>query len=100
MKIDIDDLLFRLFSAQYKRNGEDNRWKTYSFDVISSDNHGIIENTVREWYNDQLSEHDARIAELEAKVRVYEEIIAKSNFAPFLISNAKNEEGEDEKNKN
>lgn len=50
--------------------------------IISSDKLNVVEDTILSILTDK---RDGKLAELEAKVKVYEEIISKSNFKPFVL---------------
>lgn len=42
-----------------------------------------VENLIRQY---ALDNHDATVATLEAKIKVYEAVIYKSNFSPLFIN--------------
>ena len=79
--MDIDNLIERLMSLTYKRDGG-----RYVFDVISEEHRDKVTAEIMNWYKtqDEVNYDKKRIAELEAKVYAYEKIIANSNFAPIL----------------
>ena len=83
--LDLEELCRRLFNATYRGNNTD-------YHVISSYHHSIIEEIVKTWGAEQVtkSESAKKIGELEAKVYVYEQIIANSNFKPLLDITASN----------
>lgn len=53
-----------------------------SFDVIASSEFYQVETLIRQY---ALDNYDATLATLEAKIKVYEAVILKSNFAPMFI---------------
>lgn len=55
--------------------------RTERFHVINGENFEMVENAVRQF---MLDNHDSEQGELQAKVYIYEKIIANSNFAPML----------------
>lgn len=57
---------------------------SYVIETIDSDNFGLVENLIREFL---LDHHDSEIGEMQGKIFAYEEIIKKSNFAPFVEDN-------------
>lgn len=73
-----NEICNQLFKLSY-RSGSGNY--TYDLSVISKENQATVLNTVQAIINDNYVQ---RVAELEAKVFVYEEMIKKSNFAPML----------------
>lgn len=83
--LDLEELCRRLFNATYSGN-------TSKYHVISSYHQSIIEEVVKTWGAEQAmkSESAKKIGELEAKVYVYEQIIANSNFKPILDITASN----------
>lgn len=82
MNNNINSLVSQLMNLKY----EDNNYSggTSQYNVISKKNEGIIRNAVAEWYDTYFGEYARKIGEFEAKVYVYEHIIANSNFAPML----------------
>lgn len=56
---------------------------SYNIDIVDKEARPIVEEMFRKFLNDN---HDANIGQLQAKVKFYEEMIAKSNFKPFLIT--------------
>ena len=75
----VDDLLQELKVLRTKKRYSDG--SSYVIDAIDSDNFGLVENLIREFL---LDHHDSEIGEMQGKIFAYEEIIKKSNFAPFL----------------
>ena len=71
----IDELCDALFSLKYRSSSD------WEFDVISKENRSAVKETIIKYINDFVSTNQG---ELEAKVYVYEKIIANSNFAPML----------------
>ena len=63
------------YSGQYSTGG------SYTREVIDKDNIDRVEQVIRQFL---LDNHDDKLGQLEAKVFMYEQIIAKSNFAPML----------------
>lgn len=76
-----EELLAILFELKYERKSTTGG-QNYYFEIISKDNIPIVKQAV---WNFML-ENDTfkHIAELEAKVFVYEQIIKNSNFAPVI----------------
>lgn len=74
----LEELLHKLKTLKYK---SDLFGKTTEFNVLNNENFGMVENLIREY---ALDNHDSEMGELKAKLYVYEQIIAKSNFAPFV----------------
>ena len=54
-----------------------------SFDVIARSEFYQVETLIRQY---ALDNHDATLATLEAKIKVYEAVISKSNFRPLFIN--------------
>ena len=86
--MDIDNLMERLMRLTYRNKGD-----KYDFYIISDSHKDKVFNEIMSWYkeqnvNNEIIECKRKIAELEAKVYAYENIIANSNFAP-IISNEK-----------
>ena len=89
--MDIDNLIERLMSLTYRDKGD-----KYDFNVISVRHKEKVFDEIMSWSKAQditqelinkeyeIIEVKKRIAELEAKVYVYENIIANSNFAPII----------------
>ena len=77
----VDDLLQELKVLRTKKRYSDG--SSYVIDAIDSDNFGLVENLIREFL---LDHHDSEIGEMQGKIFAYEEIIKKSNFAPFVDS--------------
>ena len=82
--MDIDNLIERLMSLKYRSHKSD-----FEFNVISEEHRDKVIAEIMSWYKNQnisneIIEYKRKIAELEAKVYTYENIIANSNFAPIL----------------
>ena len=77
----VDDLLQELKSLKVKRKGYDSDYETT---VIYPNEFHLVENIIREFL---LDHHDSEIGEMQGKIFAYEEIIKKSNFAPFVEDN-------------
>ena len=82
--MDLDDLIKRLMNLTYRDKGD-----TYDFPIIYDSNKDKVFAEILSWYKDQnisneITECKIKIAELEAKVYAYENIIANSNFAPII----------------
>lgn len=83
----IQELLKSLFDLKY--NWSSSSGERYTSDVISKEARSSVETIIREFL---LKNRDAQKGEMEAKLYAYEQIISKSNFAPFL--NEKNDSHE------
>ena len=78
--MNVGELIERLNNAKIRRKGSD-----YESDIILYDeSKEKIAWIVRDWAQKQGNETTTRIAELEAKVYAYEQIIANSNFKAVL----------------
>ena len=82
--MDIDNLIKRLMSLTYR-----NKSDTYDYHIISDSHKDKVTAEILSWYKEQnisneITECKIKIAELEAKVYAYENIIANSNFAPIM----------------
>lgn len=75
----IKQLMYSLKNLRYTRNSS--VLGTYSSEVIDKDNIDRVEQVIRQFL---LDNHDGKLGQLEAKVFMYEQIIAKSNFSPML----------------
>jgi hypothetical protein len=75
----VDDLLQELKSLQVNKKCYDGSY--YQKEVVDSDGFSLAENVIREFL---LDNHDSEIGEMQGKIFAYEEIIKKSNFAPFV----------------
>ena len=74
----INQLMYELKSLTYNwRSGSD----SYNSKVINKEGVDRVEQVIRQFL---LDNHDGKLGQLEAKVFMYEQIIAKSNFAPML----------------
>jgi hypothetical protein len=77
----IQELLKALFGLTY--NSE-----RYEFEVIRKEHTIVVEQVIRQFLNET---HDKELGTLQAKVKFYEEVIAKSTFAPMLIKEVEKE---------
>ena len=74
----IQQLLDALFQLKYNwKSGNSN----YTSDVVNKEGRQNVENIIRSFL---LDNRDEQLGILQAKVFMYEEIIAKSNFAPMI----------------
>ena len=74
----IQQLLDALFQLKYNwKSGHSN----YTNDVVNKEGRQNVENIIRSFL---LDNRDEQLGILQAKVFMYEEIIAKSNFAPMI----------------
>ena len=82
--MDVNELIDALEKATYTYTSGNNE---YTSSLISGNRaHDLLKKVVYEWERKQEeTKTKIRIAELEAKVYTYEQIIANSNFAPVLI---------------
>ena len=78
----VDDLLQELKALQIRKKSFDGSY--YNIEVIDSDGFNIVEDIIRDFL---LDHHDGEIGEMKGKIFAYEEIIKKSNFAPFTEDN-------------
>ena len=76
--MNVEELIERLNNAKIRRDGF-----SYDSEIISYGGEKIAW-IVRDWAQKQGNETATRIAELEAKVYAYEQIIANSNFKAVL----------------
>ena len=74
----LDDLLTQLKSLKYNC---ELFGKTEQLNVIQSSEFYQVENLIRQF---ALDNHDKQLGVLEAKVYTYEQVIAKSTFAPLF----------------
>lgn len=86
--MDIDNLIKRLMSLTYR-----NKSDTYDYHIISDSHKDKVTAEILSWYQTQnasneIIEYKRKIAELEAKVYAYENIIANSNFEPIMRKNS------------
>lgn len=80
----IKQLMYSLKNLRYTR--ESSVLGTVSSEVIEKNNIDRVEQVIRQF---MLDNHDEKLGQLEAKVFMYEQIIAKSNFAPMLYTHTK-----------
>lgn len=78
----VDDLLQELKSLEINKRGFDG--STYKCEVVSPSGFDLVENLIRGFF---LEQYDSKIGEMQGKIFAYEEIIKKSNFAPFVEDN-------------
>lgn len=78
----VDDLLQELKSLEINKRCLDG--STYKSEVVSPDGFYLVEKLIRGFFLDQ---QDNKIGEMQGKIFAYEEIIKKSNFAPFVGDN-------------
>lgn len=87
----IEELLKQLFSLEYTFKGVHG---DYSRNIIDKECVITVENFIRNYFlnikDEELSILKHKLGGLEAKVFAYEQIISKSNFAPFLIKKQEN----------
>ena len=91
--MDIDDLIDRLLKKTYKTKYSTG-YGYYDSRLISGEEaQAALKNVIYDWAADQATSNDMnkKLGELEAKVLVYEKVIANSNFKPILITEDKNE---------
>lgn len=85
MTAEIDKMLETLMNLEYKsKSCFDGKHMTLP--VISKGQKDAVRTALSEGYFEQLKEAELKIANLEAKVTVYEAIIKNSNFSPVLDS--------------
>lgn len=82
----IKELLKSLFDLQYNWSSSGSSYKSA---VINKEGRHNVENIIRKFI---LEGHDSKVGELEAKCFAYEQMIAKSTFAPMLPSEPKQED--------
>lgn len=80
MEKKLKELLDILFNKKVRKKSYGSS-DTYETNIIDSDGKIIVEQAIRSFLLDNREEH---LGMLEAKVFMYEQIIAKSNFAPML----------------
>ena len=88
--MDVEKLMEALERTEYRTKSSYNG-EHLSFNIISGDDQrAALRKTVYGWAAEQTTDVDLtkRCAELEAKCYAYEKIIANSNFAPMLRSDA------------
>ena len=76
----LQELLKTLFSLKYNWRGDSSN---YTSDVVNKEGRLAVEQVIRQ---NLLDNRDEKLGVLEAKVFVYEEMIAKSTFAPMLVT--------------
>ena len=75
----LQELLKTLFSLKYNWKSDSSN---YTSDVVNKEGRLSVEQVIRQ---NLLDNRDEKLGVLEAKVFVYEEMIAKSTFAPMLV---------------
>lgn len=78
----VDDLLEELKSLEINKSCFDG--STYKSEVVSPSGFDLVEKLIRGFF---LEQYDSEIGEMQGKIFAYEEIIKKSNFAPFVEDN-------------
>ncbi len=76
----LQELLKTLFSLKYNWKGDSSN---YTSDVVNKEGRLAVEQAIRQ---NLLDNRDEKLGVMEAKVFVYEEMIAKSTFAPMLVT--------------
>ena len=71
----IDELLDKLKNLTYRTSDG------YELDVINKNQFNRVEQLIRQYV---LDNHDSEYGKLQGKLWAYEQIIQKSNFAPFV----------------
>jgi hypothetical protein len=74
----VNEICNTLFGLEYEDISFGNSSK---FPIIYRRNYGLVRNVVKEIINNNYIEN---ILVMETKIKVYEEIIGKSNFAPMV----------------
>lgn len=90
--MNLEKLIQMIVSARYTDRDGDNRELLYWKEQKEA-----VSKIIYEWGTEQLGDNDLykRLGELEAKCFAYEQIIAKSNFRPFITGdNIKSEVSE------
>ena len=79
--MNLEKLIQMIVSARYTDRDGDNRELLYWKEQKEA-----VSKIIYEWGAEQLDANDInkRLGELEAKCYAYEQIIAKSNFRPFI----------------
>jgi len=77
-ELKIEALLESLFQLTYNWKSDHS---TYTSNVIAKEGQIVVEQIIRQFL---LEHRDEQLGILQAKVLMYEEIIAKSTFAPML----------------
>ena len=72
----LDELLDKLKNLKYRTSDG------YELDVINKNEFNRVEQLIRQYV---LDNHDSEYGELQGKLWAYEQIIQKSNFAPFVV---------------
>ena len=73
----LDELLDKLKNLKYRTSDG------YELDVINKNEFNRVEQLIRQYV---LDNHDSEYGELQGKLWAYEQIIQKSNFAPFVVN--------------
>ena len=75
----LQELLKSLYSLKYEWKSDSS---SYTSEVVNKQGRLAVEQVIRQYL---LDNRDERLGALQAKVFVYEEMIAKSTFAPMLV---------------
>ena len=84
--MNVGELIDRIINAKIRYKGN-----TYDSDILYDEAKPYVAWIIRDWAQKQDNVLTARIAELEAKVYAYEQIIANSNFKAVLTRKPKKE---------
>lgn len=83
--------LFAKYITKTFRSGGD----TYNTKIVEEQGREIVESMFRKFLLDNRDEAmtalETKVSVMEAKVFMYEQIISKSNFAPILVADNKEE---------
>ena len=90
--MDIEDLIRRISLAK-KNDGY--------FCFLDDEGYNVVKTKIMDWYAEQKTELQLaeEITILKAKCFAYEQIIAKSNFAPFVKEKSKKGNDNEQNNK-
>lgn len=91
----VDDVLRELKILEIQKESVLNPGETYMNFVIDPDGFNIVEDIIRDFLlehektaeKETMFDFDSKIGEMQGKIFAYEEIIKKSNFAPFVGDN-------------
>lgn len=91
----VDDVLRELKILEIQKESVLNPGETYMNFVIDPDGFNIVEDIIRDFLlehektaeKETMFDFDSKIGEMQGKIFAYEEIIKKSNFAPFVVDN-------------
>lgn len=79
---EINALISALFSKTIQRTAL-TLGRSYDVNIIAEEGRVIVESIIRQHL---LNANTAKITELETRMKIYEQIIAKSNFATIIES--------------